>query len=51
MAEWLIQGIDRSNKAEEDGGNFDVMVRWLRDERELAAGETAENLKCEIKYK
>jgi hypothetical protein len=30
MAEWLTQGVYNSNKAEEDGGNFDVMVRKLR---------------------
>jgi hypothetical protein len=36
MAEWLTQGLDKSNKAEEDGGNFDAMVRKLRDEREMA---------------
>jgi hypothetical protein len=36
MAEWLTQGIDKSNKAEEDGGNFDAVVRKLRGERETA---------------
>jgi hypothetical protein len=50
MAEWLTQGIDKSNKAEEDEGNFDVMVRKLGDEREMEKGET-KNLEHEIKYK
>jgi hypothetical protein len=51
MTEWLTQVIDKSNKAKEGGGNFDVMVRKLKDEREMAKGETTKYLEHEIKYK
>jgi hypothetical protein len=50
MTEWLTQGIDKNNKAEEDGGSLHVLVRKLRDEREISKEETTKNLKHEIKY-